>query len=180
MSDAPQLWPRFAARAGLDEGAVFPDVVEAVRRIPYGRPTDRSAKGVVREWRGTCSTKHELIASLAKERWSDLDPRIVHRTYRLTPAIAHRLFGSRSDGVVPEEGVVDVHTYLTAVLDGRRVVIDATVPGAPWDGRSDMPLACGEGTDVEGGPDPRATKARLVAATGDSSVRDRVIEALSD
>jgi hypothetical protein len=42
-------------------------------------------------------------------------------------------------------GLVDVHRYLTIKLRSERVVIDATFPGAPWDGRSSLPLACGLG-----------------------------------
>ncbi len=39
-----------------------------VRDLPYGRNSDRSDNGLVLdEARGTCSTKHELLAALARE-----------------------------------------------------------------------------------------------------------------
>jgi hypothetical protein len=41
------LWLEFARRAGLDEDARLSDVVEAIRHIPYGRPTDRTPAGVL-------------------------------------------------------------------------------------------------------------------------------------
>lgn len=40
-----------------DDAALL-DLVEAVRALPYGRPTDRTVEGMLRERRGTCSTKH--------------------------------------------------------------------------------------------------------------------------
>lgn len=179
MQGADELWSDFIMKSGLDEAYDVRDVVEAVRRIPYGRPTARSAEAVVRDWRGTCSTKHELLAIFVRDRWPDLQPRIMHRVYNLTPDVARRLFGEFAASVVPVGGVRDVHTYMTAIIGGRRLVVDATLPGLRWDGDSDMPLACGDGTDFDGGSDPRATKAWLVAQHCDAAARDRVIEGLS-
>ncbi|HZA20802.1 MAG TPA: hypothetical protein VE889_08140 [Actinomycetota bacterium] len=177
MGSASGIWSDFLRRSGVGETAAFREVLEAVRRIPYGRPADRTVEGVIREWRGTCSTKHDLLAVFADERWP-LDIRIMHRVYNLTPAIARRLFGEEAATVVPADGVMDVHTYMTAIVDGRRVVIDVTVPGAPRDGHSDMGLACGNGTDIDGGTDPRRTKERLVRQYCDALARDRVIESI--
>jgi hypothetical protein len=173
------LWLEFARRAGLDEDARLSDVVEAIRHIPYGRPTDRTPAGVLDEWRGTCSTKHELLRRFVNDRWPDLCPRIVHRVYTLTPAIAGRLFGEAAARVVPVGGIVDVHTYMTIDIEGRSVRVDATVAGPVWDGRDDMELACGDGRDVHGGGDPAATKAMLVGRYCDVAERERVILALS-
>jgi hypothetical protein len=179
VEGADKLWSDFIMKSGLDGASDVRDVVEAVRRIPYGRPTARTAEGVVRDWRGTCSTKHELLAIFVRDRWPDLQPRIMHRVYNLTPDVARTLFGEFAAGVVPVDGVRDVHTYMTAIIGGRRLIVDATVPGPRWNGNSDMPLACGDGTDVDGGSDPRATKARLIAQHCDAAARDRVIEGLS-
>jgi hypothetical protein len=79
---------QFVSKARLGTSADLVDVVEAIRSIPYGRPADCSAAGVVSEWRGTCSTKHALLLELISARWPDLGLRVVHRVYRLTPAIA--------------------------------------------------------------------------------------------
>jgi hypothetical protein len=38
------------------------EVVEAVRGLDYGRPSDRSVEGMLREHRGTCSLKHLFLA----------------------------------------------------------------------------------------------------------------------
>jgi len=57
------------------------------------------------------------------------------------------LFGEAIAETVPSEGLVDVHRYLTLVAEGERVSVDATLPGAAWDGRSPMEPACGAGRD---------------------------------
>jgi len=49
----------------LEANAPLIDLVEAVRALPYGRPSDRSVDGLLRERRGTCSTKHLFPASTA-------------------------------------------------------------------------------------------------------------------
>lgn len=175
-----RLWTKFARNAGLGDAATLVDVVEAIRSLPYGRPNDRTPTGVVADWRGTCSTKHALLAELAATRWPELEPRIVHRVYRLTPDLARTLFGEETATAVPPEGLTDVHSYVTLLMKGRRVRVDATVPGPDWDGRSDMRLACGDGLDVDGGDDPWATKSALLQEHCDDDVRERVITALAE
>jgi hypothetical protein len=174
-----ETWEVFRGKAGLESAASVADAVEAVRQMTYARPTERTAAGALEEWRGTCSTKHELLKLLIDERWPELQPLIMHRVYRLTPSIAKRIFGRSAAVLVPAGGVTDVHTYLTVVIDDCRTIVDATTTGTPWDGRSDMTLACGEGIDVEAGPDAKATKDRLIREHCDAGTRDRVIEQLA-
>jgi hypothetical protein len=157
-----RLWTMFGQKAGLGNSATLVDVVEAVRALPYGRPDDRTPAGVISDWRGTSSTKHALLAELAATRWPELEPLIVHRVYRLTPDSARTLFGDRAATAVPVQGLTDVHSYVTLLMNGRRVRVDATLPGPGWDGRSDIRLACGDGLDVDGGDDPWMTKSALV------------------
>jgi hypothetical protein len=50
-----------------DGGACRPrlvDLVESVRAIPYGRPRSRTVEGMLREQRGTCSTKHLYLVKI--------------------------------------------------------------------------------------------------------------------
>ena len=68
------LFAGFAARAGLTGNASLGDVVAAIHAIPYGRPASRTPDGVLREWKGTCSTKHALLAQIVAERWPQLRP----------------------------------------------------------------------------------------------------------
>jgi hypothetical protein len=134
------------------EGASLREIVEAVRAIPYGRPSERSVAGMLREGRGTCSAKHTYLCELLAVRFPATEPRIVHRVYRVDPQ---------------------------AAAAGRRIAIDATFPGGPWDGRSPMQLACGDGADHPAGADPDAEKRRLEAEHCDPAAREPFIAALA-
>jgi hypothetical protein len=171
---------RFLKRAGLPADASLWEIVEALRAIPYGRPAARNPEGTVQEWVGTCSTKHALLAELLADR-PELDVELVHRVYRIDPTRAQELFGDEVAKVVPSEGLVDVHRYATVVIDGRRTRIDVTFPGPLWDGRSDMPLCCGPGTDhaVPPGADPVLLKRQLEEAHCDPAVREPFIAGLT-
>ena len=174
------LFRRFLERTGLPADPGLEQVVAAVQFIPYGRPRDRTAAGVLADWAGTCSTKHALLSELIGERWPDLNPRLVHRVYRAEPAMVRERFGNAPAATVPDGGLIDVHRYLIITRGGRDVVIDVTFPSdPPWDGRSDMPLACGPGQDHPAGAYPAADKAALEAANCDPRVREPFIAALS-
>jgi hypothetical protein len=155
------------------------ELVEAVRCLDYGRPSDRSVEGMLRERRGTCSTKHLFLAEALRQRFPQTEPQIIHRVYHLDRDRASELFGKQAAGVIPDEGVVDVHRYLTAQIEGQRIVIDATFSGKAWDGSSPLPLACGPGQDFPAGPDPDAEKRRLEADHCNPAVRESFIEALA-
>lgn len=164
----------------LSEADGLVDLVEAVRRLPYGRPSDRTVEGMLREGRGTCSTKHLFLARMLAERFPETDPLIVHRVYTLDRARARELFGAAVAETVPADGLVDVHRYITiAVQGGRRVEIDATFPGPAWDGRSPLPLACGPGQDHPSGEEPDAEKRALEEQHCDPAVREPFIAALT-
>jgi hypothetical protein len=72
-----------------------------------------------------------------------------------------------------------VHRYLEISLGDELVRIDATFPGAPWDGRSSMPLACGPGEDCPVSGDCDAEKAELEARYCNPAVREPFIAALA-
>jgi hypothetical protein len=163
----------------LSADASLLDLVEAVRALPYGRPSDRTVEGMLREQRGTCSTKHLFLARVLAERFPETEPLIVHRVYMLDRARAHELFGAAVAKVIPEDGLVDVHRYITARLEGRRVEIDATFPGTAWDGRSALPLACGPGEDYPAGENPDAEKRALEEQHCDPAIREPFIAALA-
>ena len=174
------LFARFATRAGLPGDASLGQVVNAVHAIPYGRPRSRTAEGVIREWKGTCSTKHALLARLLRQRWPELQPMLVHRVYRVSRRSVLQRYGDVAAGAVPEDGLTDVHRYLVLILAGQDVTIDITFPGDPaWDGHRPMALACGEGRDFPAGDDPDAEKAALEASYCDPQVREPFIAALA-
>jgi len=151
-----------------------------VRALPYGRPSDRTVAGMLRERRGTCSTKHLFLAEALAERFPETDPLIVHRVYTLDRARARRLFGATVADAVPEHGLVDVHRYITITLNGQRIVIDATFPGPAWDRQSPLPLACGPGRDYPAGDDPEAEKRALEEQHCDATIREPLVAALAE
>jgi hypothetical protein len=57
------------SQAALDQGfSTFEQLAQFVRLLPYGRVNDtRDRIAVLRERRGTCSTKHQLLATVAHE-----------------------------------------------------------------------------------------------------------------
>jgi hypothetical protein len=162
-----------------DAGASLVELVEAVRALPYGRPSDRTVAGMLREHRGTCSTKHLFLADVLAERFPETAPMIVHRVYTLDRARARDLFGAAVAERMPDRGLVDVHRYITIALDGQRIEIDATFPGPAWDGRSPLALACGPGQDYPAGDDPDAEKQALEQQHCDPAVREPFIAALA-
>jgi hypothetical protein len=155
------------------------ELVEAVRGLDYGRPNDRSVEGMLRERRGTCSTKHLFLAETFRQRFPQTKPQIMHRVYRLDRDRASELFGEQVAELIPDEGLVDVHRYLTVEVESQRIVIDATFPGPRWDGSTSLPLACGPGEDFPAGPDPNGAKKQLEAEHCNPAVREPFIEALA-
>jgi hypothetical protein len=133
---------------------------------------------MLREGRGTCSAKHAYLAREIERDFPELRPQIVHRVYRVERAEAQELYGEEVGRYVPEDGLVDVHRYLTIEIGDRRITVDATFPGEPWDGRSALPLACGPGDDFPAGPNPDADKRQLQAEHCDPAIREQFIEAL--
>lgn len=160
------------------DGALV-ELVESVRQLPYGRPSEPTPKAMLREGRGTCSAKHLYLQRELAARFPETEPEIVHRVYRISPDSARERWGERVAATVPPGGLVDVHRYLTATVAGRRIVIDATFPGKPWDGRSSLPLACGPGEDHPAGADPTREKRELERLHCDPAVREPFIVALS-
>ena len=122
-----------------------------------------------------------MLAALLTECWPQTSPQLVHRVYHCTPEQARRTLGPHATSVaVPEEGLWDVHRYLTADLGGDRIVLDVTFPWGPaWDGVGSMPIACGPGTDHVAGPDADAEKRALESAHCDPRVREPYISALA-
>ncbi len=168
-----------AARVGQARGDLRATVL-ALSRIPYGRPKVQSPAGVLAEWRGTCSTKHLLLAAILQERWPELRIALWHRVYRVTKELAHARWGPGVAAIVPAVGLVDVHTYATIQSGPDRITLDVTFPLADWDGKTAIPLACDDGRDYAAGPDPLAKKAELVDLYCDPAVREPFIAALSE
>lgn len=129
------------------------DLIEAVRALPYGRPGERTVEGMLRERRGSCSTKHLFLAQALAERFPETEPQIVHRVYKLDHASAIRLFGPDVSEVVPEDGLIDVHRYVTIVLNGQRLDRrDVPRRGVGWSLRASACLQSRRGLPGRRGP----------------------------
>jgi hypothetical protein len=159
------------------------DLIRAVLAIPYGRARSRESHTILWEWRGTCSGKHYLLRDVLAEQRHSLG--LFHRVYRITPADALNWYSSATAAFVPPEGLVDVHTYGKLTLNKRMTLIDVTFPvgieatsPGRWDGRTDMPLACGAGEDFPVAPDqdPQSLKEELIRLHCDAETRESFIK----
>ena len=89
------------------------------------------------------------------------------------------LYGEAVAEAVPSEGLVDVHRYLAVTLGERRVSLDVTLPGSPWDGRSPLEPVCGPGSDFATGADPDGAMAALERGHCDAAARAPFLAALA-
>ena len=112
---------RLARSHGL---GTFADAVHHVRSLPYGRISDRSDyRLVLGEARGTCSTKHALLAALAQENL--LAVSLILGIYEMTDANTPGIGGALSKhGLL---SIPEAHCYLRTSYG----VIDATTEGSP-------------------------------------------------
>ncbi len=98
-----------------------------MRRLPYGRNTRRADYGLVlREARGTCSTKHALLAALAGEHGHSVELRlgIYEMNADNTPGVGPVL---RPYGL---DGVPEAHCYLA--YRGARVDLTGIEVASPF------------------------------------------------
>jgi hypothetical protein len=178
------LWPHLSESKRAELGPLFrlesspAELVEAVRAIPYGLPSAGSVESMLLEARGTSATKHLFLAQVLAKRHPETRPALVHRVYRLERERALELFGATIAEAVPSEGLMDVHRFLTLEVDEERVSVDATVPGAPWDGHSPMEPVCGAGRDFAVRADPDAELSALEAEHCDVVARAALLAVL--
>lgn len=113
---------RLARSYGLD---TFAATVHHVQALPYGRTTGRSDyRLVLGEGRGTCSTKHALLAALAQENGLEID--LVLGVYEMTEANTPGVGDELSKHGLPS--IPEAHCFLRA----SHGVIDVTMPeGSP-------------------------------------------------
>jgi hypothetical protein len=123
LPDAPIRAPGEVSRAFANAGiASYREAARFVRELPYGRNASRTDPLIVmRERRGTCSTKHALLARLAAELTLPVQLAIgmYEMDERNTPGVGAVLarYGLRA---VPE-----AHCYL--VYEGTRVDVTRAI-----------------------------------------------------
>lgn len=132
MSEPYRRLPEFSlrdagpfGRACLAAGAhTFRGAAALVARLPYGRPDAGDPVAVLREQRGTCSSKHVLLARLSREH-GRVDVELVLGVYLMN--------GNNTPGVGPVlarhglASVPEAHCYLR--YRGQRVDCTGLAPG---------------------------------------------------
>lgn len=121
LPDFPLRSPGPATAVCLDHGLRdYRSAAARVARLPYGRGRDRDDLAILAEGRGTCSTKHALLARLAHEHAVAVE--LVLGIYRMdgsnTPGVGEVL-AAYGLAAIPE-----AH----CVLRWRGEVIDLTRP----------------------------------------------------
>lgn len=172
-SQRAALGPLFRANSSLGE------LVEAMRAMPYGLPSGRTVESMLLEARGTSAAKHLFLGQVLAQRFPTTEPVLVHRVYRLEHERALEVYGPEIAATVPDEGLIDVHRYLSIVVEGQRVSLDVTVPGEPWDERSALGPVCGPGQDFLSRADPDAGMTALEEEHGDAQARAAFLAALA-
>ena len=110
------------ADAPLDAATVF----RLVRDMPYKRASDRRPETIIREWRGTCSGKHYLLAALFREL--GLKTRVMAGVLRTRPD-PKTTHPDLLKLLEPVGGVfVDVHNWVEIDLPDGPMTVDATWP----------------------------------------------------
>lgn len=169
-------------------------VYRLVRDMPYARASDRQAETVLREWRGTCSGKHYLLAELLDE--IGLVAMVVLATHQFdaesAPWLPPHLLTEVNLAPVP-----DVHTFLRVEHDPimhEWTTVDATWPAAArrlglpanpaFEPGRDQVIACDpiEFFHVPDDMEPQELRQRILADHVGSDVarRDVFLQALSD
>jgi len=118
-----------AIRRGLLDPKTSPvvaDVFRLVRDMPYRRPTHRVLDAQLREWCGTCSSKHVLLKQLLREM--GLRVRLAACTSRLDLREDPRFRALDTALADLPAFVVDVHNFLFVDLPRGSMTVDATWP----------------------------------------------------
>jgi hypothetical protein len=140
----------FLERADLAATTRIVDLFRAVRRIPYAVTGDRTARGVVERWSGSCSGKHILLSMvLGHFGHSSRIATIETTADRGLPEhsrVARRIIELANANVIP-----DFHHFVQVRCEDHWIDLDATWDdslesfGFPvnrnWDGTSNTRIA---------------------------------------
>ena len=111
-----------------DEAVTLASAFRVVRDLPYERASDRAPETVLREWRGTCSGKHYLLAAILEALGTETA--VILATHHFTVENSPWLPPALLDEVRAAE-VPDVHTFLRVRHDPVAddwMTVDATWP----------------------------------------------------
>ena len=138
---------------GSDQTPNVIEVFHAVRRLPYLSSGDRSLETILKTGKGSCSSKHILLATLLNKLGIKAEVELVLGDFG-SPLKAARDVPDRLLKF-SEQGIRDVHNVVRAWIKGQPVILDATWHDAVtpygfrvnhhWEGAGDTVIA----VDVE-------------------------------
>lgn len=147
------------------------EVFHAVRRLPYHSSGDRSLAGILASGRGSCSSKHVLLAALLNRIGVRADVELVRGDFAAPLRAARNIPQSLS--AAAQAGVPDVHNVVRAWGEGGSVILDATWHDAvkpygfrvndSWSGVGDTAIAVDVSEFLGPSADPAAAKAAMLA-----------------
>ena len=161
-----------ASIIGSDKTPNLTEVFHSVRRLPYLSSSDRSLETILKTGKGSCSSKHILLATLLNKLGIKAEVELVLGDFG-SPLEAAR---DIPDTLLKfsQQGIRDVHNVVRAWIEGQPVILDATWHDAViphgfrvnhhWEGAGDTVIA----VDVEKflGPalDVAAAKEKIISS----------------
>jgi hypothetical protein len=147
------------------------DLFQTVRQLPHHSSGDRSIAGILASGRGSCSSKHILLAALLNRIDIRADVELVQGDFATPLRSARNIPPVLS--AAAQQGVPDIHNVVRAWIDGVPVVLDATWHDAvkpygfrvndSWNGAGDTEIAVDVTEFLGPATDPAAAKAAMLA-----------------
>ena len=142
-----------ASIIGSDKTPSVAEVFHAVRRLPYFSSGNRSLETLLKTGRGSCSSKHILLATLLNKLGIKAEVELVLGDFGLPLKAVREIPDALRK--FSEQGIRDVHNVVRAWIEGQPVILDATWHDAViphgfrvnhhWEGAGDTVIA----VDVE-------------------------------
>ena len=113
-----------ASIIGSDKTPSVTEVFHAVRRLPYLSSGDRSLETLLKTGRGSCSSKHILLATLLNKLGIKAEVELVLGDFGSPLKAARDIPDTLRK--FSEQGIRDVHNVVRAWIEGQPVILDAT------------------------------------------------------
>jgi transglutaminase-like putative cysteine protease len=175
------------ALAGGQADAVL--VFHGVRQLPYYSSGDRSLEGILTNRRGSCSSKHILLAALLNKIGVPADVELVRGDFATPLRFARNIPQSFVEAA--RDGIRDIHNVVRARINGRPILLDATWHDAvkpygfrvndAWVGKGNTQVAVDVEEYLGATADPAGNKARIIATwpAEEQAKRRRFLEAIN-
>ncbi|NLP57242.1 hypothetical protein [Lutibacter sp. B1] len=152
-----------------------------VRDIPYGDIGSRNPLDVIKNNKGTCSGKHELLKAIYKELGFEVKDFIIIHKFNDLPV----RFPENIRAILDKNQIVDPHNFFKIKRNDNWFVVDVTWDsnleklGFPvnknWDGVSDMNISVALGGEIYETVKPLELKRDLIAKLPTEVQKDRTL-----